>query len=121
MTLVEALAQKLRDAGITAYALSSPDDKNPTVTVKPYMGLVVSADQAVVGDEIRVQYYVRGLDYGGAEAAAWDAFVEVLRLQERALPIERYTLLHPLQAPTYLGVDEKERHLFSFNVPLIRR
>jgi hypothetical protein len=45
MTLVEALVQKLRGAGVEAYALDSPDDKNTTVTVTPYMSEVVGVDQ----------------------------------------------------------------------------
>ncbi|MDR2522303.1 MAG: hypothetical protein LBC93_01165 [Synergistaceae bacterium] len=51
----------------------------------PYIGLVISADQAVVGDEARVQYAVRGLGYDGAESAAWDAFAKILRLQKLSL------------------------------------
>jgi hypothetical protein len=122
MTLVEALVQKLRDAGVTAYALDSPDEKNTTVTVTPYMSEVVGVDQAVVGDISRVQFYARGaaLDYPGAEAFAWKAYREVLRIYETAEATEGYVSLEPLQPPTYLGTDDKGRYLFSFNVPYRR-
>jgi hypothetical protein len=122
MTLVEALVQKLRDAGVTAYALNSPDEKNATVTVTPYMGEVIGVDQAVVGDISRVQFYARGaaLDYPGAEDLAWRAYREILRLYETAEVTEGYVSREPLQAPTYLGTDDKGRHLFSFNVPYRR-
>jgi hypothetical protein len=122
MTLTEALVQKLRAAGVTAYALDSPDEKNTTVTVTPYMGEVIGVDQAVVGDISRVQFYTRGaaLDYPGTEAFAWQAYREILRIYESAETTEGYVSLEPLQAPTYLGTDAKSRHLFSFNVPYRR-
>jgi hypothetical protein len=122
MTLVESLVQKLCTSGVTAFALNSPDEKNTTVTVTPYMGEVVGVDQAVIGDISRVQFYMRGaaLDYPGAEAFAWRAYREALRIYESAELTEGYVSLEPLQAPTYLGMDDKERYLFSFNVPYRR-
>ena len=122
MTLIEALAQKMRDAGVTAYVLNSPDEKNTTVTVSPYMGEVVSVDQAVVGDIQRIQYYARGAprNYPDAEAMIWKAYREVLRLQDSAESIEGYVSLQPMQAPSYVGIDDKDRHMFTFNVPYQR-
>ncbi|MDR2527935.1 MAG: minor capsid protein [Synergistaceae bacterium] len=121
MTLIEALARELRDAGLTAYALNSPDDRDAAVTVRAYMAEAVSVDQAVVGDVARVQYAARGGGYEDAESLAWDAYREVSRLQELASLIENYMPLHPLQPPTYLGTDEKKRHMFSFNAPYRRQ
>jgi hypothetical protein len=122
MTLVEALVQKLRNVGVAAYALNSPDEKDTTVTVTPYMGEVIGVDQAVVGYISRVRFYTRGaaLDYPGAEAFAWRAYREALRIYGTAEMTEDYISLEPLQAPTYLGTDDKGRYLFSFNVPYRR-
>ena len=121
-TLAQALAQKLRYAGIRAYVLNASEDNGPTVTVTPYMGEVIGADQAVVGDVARIQFYTRGSprDYESAETLAWRAYNEILRIQETAEPVEGYRSGQPLQSPTYIGIDEKDRHMLSFNVPYRR-
>jgi len=69
-----------------------------------------------------VQFYSRGgaLDYPGTEEFTWRAYREILRIYERAEVTEEYVSHEPLQTPTYLGVDAKGQHLFSFNVPYRR-
>jgi hypothetical protein len=115
MTLTEALVLRLRGVGLTAYALNSPDEQNATVTVTPYLGEPLTADQGVVGDVQGVQFFTRGPDFPSAEELAWQAYEEISRVLEEAEVTLGYVSLAPNQAPSYLGQDEKGRHLFSFN------
>ena len=123
MTLLEALVQRLRDLGVlSVYALNSPDDRDLTVTLRPYMGEVIPGDQGVLGDDQYIQYFTRGepKKYPDAEGLAWGAYRLVLQIHESRGHIVGYLTMLPIQPPTYLGEDEKGRPLFSFNVPYRR-
>lgn len=118
MTLIDAIRQALLDAGVTPVYLAGgmPDTKDDGVTVNPYMGEPVDADQTVVGDIQRVQIYVRGKSYQSGYDLAWKAYKALLQAMVGQVVFEGYRILEFLQSPSYIGRDEKQRYLSSFNL-----
>jgi len=122
MTPIESLAAALDTVGITPLYLmeGAPDAENTAISLTPYMGAPISADQALIGDEQSVQAYIRGDRYAEGYELAWKAYRAVCALMEQQESFEDYRIAGVMQSPTYIGRDEKRRYLLSFNFRMRR-
>lgn len=125
MTLIEdAIADYLEDQGVAPriYAIEgAPDEADEALTVTPYLGTPVDADQATVGDLQNVQIFSRGATRLSGSELSWSAYEALLNAQESAAPFAEYVILTFNQSPSYIGRDEKKRYLYSFNLQLQKK
>jgi hypothetical protein len=118
MNLVEEICNDLRVEGLAnTYVIEgAPDTKDDAISLTPYLGYPVDADQGVVGDEQSVQCYVRGKTYNSGYTLAWEAYEMLLTRFEERKTYDGYGIVEFMQSPTYLERDEKGRCMFSFNM-----
>jgi len=117
---VEEMVQALRDVNILPVYLieGAPDTKDTVASLTPYLGTPIAGDQEIMGDRQNVQAYARGANYADVHDLAWDVYKMLMVFMRTQTEFDGYALVDFFQSPTYIGKDEKQRYLMSFNMQL---
>lgn len=128
MSVLTDLATRLQDAGVGTLNIDvfrgrMPDEPTLAVTVQTYArdnSRLRDADYLAADERLNVQIMARGDNQAAAEAlaeSAWDA------VQGRSLTLTSgrfYPYVRAPRYPAYVGVDERGRHMVSFDLEVRR-
>ena len=124
MTLLESLCKYIQSApGIPAggvFILEDDDKKNVSILLTPTQGY---REPEVPVYHQSFQVLTRSKAYPDAESIAWRAYERVESYQPTDADEKPKAFPDMVQQPTYLGIDDKKRCVFSFNftIPTIRK
>jgi hypothetical protein len=128
MSVLTDLAQRLEDEGVGTVGTNifrgrTPDDPDELVRVQTFDGADsrIRNDEYLPADErMSVQVLARSLYQGAAETLAESAF-DAIQFRSETLASGRfYPYVRAPRFPAYVGVDERGRHLVTFDVEVRR-
>jgi len=128
MSVLTDLAQRLEDEGVGTVGTDifrgrTPDDPDELLRVQTFDGVDsrIRNDEYLPADErMSVQVLARSLYQGAAEALAESAF-DAIQFRSATLASGRfYPYARAPRYPAYIGVDERGRHLVTFDVEVRR-
>ncbi len=128
MSVLTDLAQRLEDQGVGTVGTDifrgrTPDEPDQLLRVQTFDGVNsrIRNDEYLPADErMSVQVLARSLYQGAAETLAEQAF-DAIQFRSETLTSGRfYPYARAPRFPAYIGVDERGRHLVTFDVEVRR-
>jgi len=128
MSVLTDLAQRLEDEGVgtmntNIFRGREPDEPDEMLRLQTFSSTDsrIRNDEYVPADErLNVQVLARSLYQGAAETLAESAF-DAIQFRSETLTSGRfYPYARAPRYPAYIGVDERGRHLVTFDVEVRR-
>ena len=115
-SFIEKVAEAMIAAGMKVNLVhSAPQKRFDVITLTPYFGAPVKADQAIIGDIQRVNVNVLGKEYKTGYNVIWEAYNFLNNSMKTGIVYEGYSITDFVQSPVFIGNEDKGGSVFVFN------